>query len=235
MGLGATASVVISHALGPQGRGAFYVVTTVASTAIMLGGLSLDRAQVTLWMDAPNRSAITANSIGLGPVVGAVAATVAAVIVVELGPGVVPIPGPGLLAIALIAVPAGTTVIYVINQLTLRSQMYAVNRSYLIGALAQCLPLIILGLSGTLTVGWVVIIWTMSMGLPLALLLPALRGSGAVPDLLLARRTLGLGLRTTPGPPRPTCCSGWISSSSMPWSQRPPRSASTRSPSRWPN
>ena len=127
--------------------------------------------------------------------VGGVAATVAAVIVVELGPGVVPIPGPGLLAIALIAVPAGTTVIYVINVLTLRSQMYAVNRSYLIGALAQCLPLIILGLSGTLTVGWVVIIWTMSMGLPLTLLLPALRGSGAVPDLLLARRTLGLGLR----------------------------------------
>jgi O-antigen/teichoic acid export membrane protein len=33
------------------------------------------------------------------------------------------------------------------------------------------------------------------MGLPLALLLPALQGSGAVPDLLLARRTVGLGLR----------------------------------------
>jgi O-antigen/teichoic acid export membrane protein len=79
--------------------------------------------------------------------------------------------------------------------LTLRSQMNAVNRCYLIGALAQCLPLIALGLSGALSVGWVVIIWTMSMGLPLALLLPALRGSGAVPDLLLARRTLGLGLR----------------------------------------
>jgi O-antigen/teichoic acid export membrane protein len=192
--LGAMASVVISHALGPQGRGAYYVVTTVASTAIMLGGLSLDRAQVTLWIDAPNRRAVTANSVGLGPVVGIVAAAVAAVIVVELGPGAVPIPGLGLLAIALIAVPAGTTVIYVINVLTLRSQMNAVNRCYLVGALAQCLPLIILGLSGTLSVGWVVIIWTMSMGLPLVLLLPALRGSG-VPDLLLARRTLGLGLR----------------------------------------
>jgi O-antigen/teichoic acid export membrane protein len=193
--LGAMASVVISHALGPQGRGAYYVVTTVASTAILLGGLSLDRAQVTLWMDARSRRAITANSVGLGPAVGIVAATVAGVIVVELGPGVVPIPGLGLLAIALIAVPFGTTVIYVMNVLTLRSQMNAVNRSYLAGAAAQCLPLIVLGLSGTLSVGWVLIIWAISGGVPLALLLPALRGSGAVPDLILARRTLGLGLR----------------------------------------
>jgi O-antigen/teichoic acid export membrane protein len=73
--------------------------------------------------------------------------------------------------------------------------MNAVNRSYLVSGLAQCLPLIVLGLSGALSVGWVVIIWTMSMGLPLALLLPELRSSGAVPDLPLARRTVGLGLR----------------------------------------
>jgi O-antigen/teichoic acid export membrane protein len=146
-------------------------------------------------MDARNRRAVTANSVGLGPAAGILAATAAAVIVVELGPGIVPLPGPGLLAIALLAVPAGTTVIYVMNVVTLRSQMNAVNRSYLAGALVQCLPLITLGLSGTLSVGWVVIIWAMSMGLPLTLLLPALRGSGAVPDLLLARRTVGLGLR----------------------------------------
>ena len=64
------------------------------------------------------------------------------------------------------------------------------------GALAQCVPLIVLGISGKLSVG---------VGcdrlehahavVPLAMLLPALRGSGGVRDLPLARRTIGLGLR----------------------------------------
>jgi hypothetical protein len=36
--LGATASMVISHALGPQERDAYYLATTIASTAILLGG-----------------------------------------------------------------------------------------------------------------------------------------------------------------------------------------------------
>ena len=193
--LGATASIVISHALGPQGRGAYYVVTTIASTAIVLGGLSLDQAQITLWTHTANRRPVTGNSVLLGLVIGIAAAAAAAALVVGLGQGIVPIPSYGMLAIVLPAVPAGTTVIYVINVLTLRSRMDVVNRGYLVGAIAQCLPLFILGISGKLSVAWVVIIWSIATGVPLAMLLPALRGSGAVPDLPLARHTIGLGLR----------------------------------------
>jgi O-antigen/teichoic acid export membrane protein len=193
--LGATASIVISHALGPEGRGAYYVVTTIASTAIVLGGLSLDQAQITLWTRAPNRRPVSGNSVLLGVVIGGAAAAVAAILVVGLGPSVVPIPSYGMLAIALAAVPVGTTVIYVINVLTLQSRMNVVNRGYLAGALAQCVPLIVLGISGQLSVAWVVIVWSTAAVVPLAMLLPALRGSGGVRDLPLARRTVGLGLR----------------------------------------
>jgi len=193
--LGATASVVISHSLHPQGRGAYYVVTTIAATAIILGGLSIDRAQITLWTHTANRPGVTANSVLLGLGIGVLAAAAAAAIVLGLGPDVVPVQSYGLLAIALPAVPAGTTIIYVLNVLTLRSRMDAVNRSYLLGALTQCVPLIALGVSGQLTVRWVIIIWSIAMGMPLVALLPALRGSSPVVSLPLARRTMSLGLR----------------------------------------
>ena len=193
--LGATASIVVSHALGPEGRGAYYVVTTIASTAIILGGLSIDQAQITLWTHAPNRRLVTGNSVLLGLAIGIAAAAVAAAIVIGLGQGIVPIPNYGLLAIVLPAVPAGTTLIYVINVLTLRSRMNVVNRGYLVGALTQCLPLVVLGIAGNLSVAWVVIVWSIAAAAPLAMLLPDLSGSGAVTDLPLALRTVGLGFR----------------------------------------
>jgi O-antigen/teichoic acid export membrane protein len=193
--LGTAASIVISHALGPQGRGAYYVITTIASTAIVLGALSLDQAQITLWTRAANRGPVTANSLILGWAVGIVAAVAAGGIVLGLGPGIVPIHGRGMLAAGLAAVPAGTTVIYVINVLTLRSRMDVVNRGYLLGAAAQCLPLVALGIFGTLSAEWVVIVWTAATAIPLVLLLPALRGAAGRLDPRMARRTLGLGLR----------------------------------------
>jgi O-antigen/teichoic acid export membrane protein len=195
LALGVCASVVISHTLGPQGRGAYYVITTIGSTAIVLGSLSLDQAQITLWTHPGHRLAITANSVILGPMIGVAAAAVAAALVIGLGPGIVPIPSLRLLAVALAAVPAGTTVIYLINVLTLRSRMEVVNRGYLIGAAAQCLPLIVLGVAGNLSVSWVIIVWTLAMALPLVILLPAVRGTRAAPSPRLARRTIGLGLR----------------------------------------
>lgn len=41
--------------------------------------------------------------------------------------------------------------IYVMSVVTLRSKMNAVNRNYLVSALAQCLPLITLGLFSMLS------------------------------------------------------------------------------------
>ena len=84
---------------------------------------------------ADNRLAVTANSLLLGPAIGLAAAAAAAILIIGLGPDRVPLPGYGLLAVGLAAVPAGTTVIYVINILTLRSRMDVVNRGYLVGAL----------------------------------------------------------------------------------------------------
>jgi O-antigen/teichoic acid export membrane protein len=193
--LGATASIVISHALGPQGRGAYYVVTTIATTAIVLGGLSLDQAQITMWTHAPHRRPVTGNSVLLGLAIGIAAAAAAGALVVGLGPGIVPITSDRLLAVALLAVPAGTTGIYVGNILTLRARMNVLNGGYLLGAVTQCVPLFILGICGQLSVAWVVIVWSIATGIPLAMLLPALRGSGGTPDLPVARRTVGLGLR----------------------------------------
>jgi O-antigen/teichoic acid export membrane protein len=193
--LGTVASVVVSHVLQPAGRGTYYLVTTIAATAIVVGSLSLDRAQITLWTHERHRQAVTSNCLLLGPTIGVLAAGLAALVVSLAGPRLVPVTSRELFAIVLIAIPAGTTLVGVMNVLTLRSRVDAVNRGYLLGACSQCLPLVLLGLTGRLTVAWVVIAWTAATGLPLIALLPALHGSKFTPSLPLAARTISIGLR----------------------------------------
>jgi O-antigen/teichoic acid export membrane protein len=138
---------------------------------------------------------LTANSVLLGMTVGTVAALAAAATVVALGTDALPISGYGHLAMALAATPFAMTVLYVNNILVLRSRIDLVNWGAVLGALAQCVLLLLLVTAGRPSVGSVVALWSVSMIVPLTLLLPAVRPRFRERDLPMVRHALTRGLR----------------------------------------
>lgn len=193
--VGATVSVAIARGLGPEGRGAYFVLVTIAITAISLGHLSVEQAQVCLWTRPEARAALAANSVVLGTLVGVLSALATVVVTSALGPDVVPVPSHGLLAVALLGIPLSMTVLYVNNILVLRSRIEWVNWSGLCAGAVHCVVLLSLAATGRLSLTWVVVMWVVSLGLPLAILIPVVRPRLRCRDLSLARRELGMGLR----------------------------------------
>jgi O-antigen/teichoic acid export membrane protein len=110
-----------------------------------------------------------------------------------------PVSGYALLAVALIAVPFGMTVLYLNNVLVLQARVEMMNRAALLGSVTQCLTLAVLAFTGHLTVAAVVAVWAISMALPLIPILLTVRPRLAERDLGLARRAIGLGVRMHPG------------------------------------
>jgi O-antigen/teichoic acid export membrane protein len=127
---------------------------------------------------------------------GTVAALVAGVLVAGLGGNALPVSGYGHLAVALAATPFAMTVLYVNNILVLRSRVDLVNWSTVFGTAVQCGSLLLLVLAGVRpSVGLVVGLWTVSMSVPLVLLVPAVRPRFRDHDLSLLRRALTRGSR----------------------------------------
>lgn len=195
MAMGAVGGVVIARELRPEGRGAYYVIATIASITVSVGHLSIEQAQVWLWSRGVDRRSLAANGLVLGLAVGGFAAVVAAVAVGVLGPGVLPVAGYGPLTIALIAVPGAMAVLYLNNILVLRSRVQVVNNGALLGGSIQCAVLLLLGVGSALTPAWVVVLWSISVTVPLAVLLPEVRPQIRHWDPALARCALDRGLR----------------------------------------
>ncbi|MBG6092239.1 lipopolysaccharide biosynthesis protein [Actinomadura viridis] len=192
--LSGVSGIVITRALQPEGRGAYYVVVTIALIALSIGHLSVAQSHVWMWTEAGHRPAITANSAGLGLGVGALAALTTAGVVLALGPGTVPAPGHGDLAWALAAIPFAMAVLYLNTVLVLKSRVDVVNRGAVLGASVQCGLLVLLAVRG-ISPGQAVMVWALSMIVPLAVLVPAARPRLRHGDLGLARLAIGKGLR----------------------------------------
>jgi O-antigen/teichoic acid export membrane protein len=167
--LGLTASVVLARALQPAGRGTYHLITTIAGTTIILGHLSVEQAQTTLWAQPRYRLAVAANSLPLGVAVGGFAMIVALVFVALAGSALT-LPHLGLVAVALLGVPLGICTLYVTNITVLNARIRTANRAALAGAVLQCGLLIALGLAGRLTVAAVVAIWVLAMAVPCCVL-----------------------------------------------------------------
>lgn len=193
--VGAFVSVAIARGLGPEGRGAYFVLVTIAIVAISLGHLSVEQAQVCLWKRPEARAALSANSLLLGVSVGVLSALATVVVTTALGPEVVPVPSHTLLAVALLGIPCSMTVLYLNNILVLRARIEWVNWSGLCTGLVHCVVLLSLAATGRLSLAWVVVMWVISLALPLAIVIPVIRPRLRDRDLSLARRELGMGLR----------------------------------------
>lgn len=194
LALGAITSVVISRTLGPSGRGAYYVVITVATTAMTLGQLSIEHAHVYLWSQRASRRSLAANAVVLAGANGIVVAGVAW-IAVQAARGTVPDGDQDALVAALVGVPLGLLVVYAGGLLLLDGRVARFNVGKLLGGGLQCILLIVLALAGQMTVGAVVTLWVLGTALPLVVFLPSL--SPRLRDLSwpAARLALSVGLR----------------------------------------
>jgi O-antigen/teichoic acid export membrane protein len=195
MVLGAISGVVIARQLQPEGRGAYYVIATIATITISVGHLSVEQSQVWLWSRGVDRRSLAANALVLGLAVGALAAVVAGTVVGVLGQDVIPVAGYGRLALALAAIPGAMAVVYLNNILVLRSRVRVVNAAALLGGVVQCGLLLYLAAVSLMSPTQVIALWAVSVTLPLAVLVPAARPRPRHWDRALARRAVDRGLR----------------------------------------
>ncbi|MEU1598996.1 polysaccharide biosynthesis C-terminal domain-containing protein [Streptomyces sp. NPDC005708] len=192
--MGILASVVVARALPPEERGTYYMAVSVATAAMALGHLSVEHAQTAMWSEKTQRLSLSANSVPLGLCVG----TVAAVLAIGLGlvfQGHGNTPDVWLLTTACAGVPLGTGVLYGTNITLLRDRTHVAGWAMLMSAVAQCMCLIVLGLSGLLTVQMVVAAWVASYTVSLAVLIAAGGVTMGRPNLRLAGATCVKGLR----------------------------------------
>lgn len=192
---GTAASVLVSRALGPSGRGQYAFAVAVAATSVALAHASVEHAQVYLSSTGTQVRRLAANAVALALLLGLL--TVGAVLAASLLTGYpshdVFHDGPLLLAVA--TVPAQILVLYANGLLVLLGRTDLLNRGALLGGVAQCTLLFALAATGRLSVLMVVVSWTLSGVLPLAVSLPFLRPRRADLSFTTARQELATGLR----------------------------------------
>lgn len=193
--LGGIMTVLTARALGPDGRGAYAVLLTIAGTAVSLGHLSIDASHTSLWQQAGNRTAIATNSLLFGLGMGGLSAVGCAVLVSALGSDAVPVAGHGLLALALLTIPCSMTVYYLNSVLVLRERIELVNWSGVLAVGVPCVLLLLLSAAHKPGLHVVVAAWVLSAVLPMAVAVRAVRPRLRDLDPGLARRALGMGLQ----------------------------------------
>jgi len=196
--MGVVASVIVARALPPEGRGTYFMAVTVGTAAMALGHLSVEQAQTAMWSDKGRRASLEGNSVPLGLIVGAGAA-LAAMVAGAVFQGHGNIPDLWLLATACVGVPLGVGVLYASNIAVLRDRPHVAGLAPLASAVVQCTCLVTLGLTGYLTVYSVVVVWSVSLAVSLAVLIGAGGVTVSRPRLGLARATCTKGLRLHAG------------------------------------
>ncbi|MGJ6964062.1 lipopolysaccharide biosynthesis protein [Streptosporangium sp. G11] len=189
--LAAITGVLIARTLQPEGRGIYAMIATTGGVAVIMGSLSIGRSQIALWRDPARHRALVGNGLLLGLGLGLVSTLVTLAVV----PSFVPLPEPGLLLIALLAVPFGVAAVNLNGIAQLRSRNDLVNRGVVASALVLNLPILALAATGHLTVTAVIVCWTAAVSVPFWLLLQSLGLRSMRVEPALARRQLTLSCR----------------------------------------
>jgi len=193
--LAAIGATVTARVLQPEGRGTYAVVVAVATTALSLGHLSIEQANVFLWHRGEDRRALATNALALGLVAGTVAAAAAWVVVQVLFPGAFPGIAVGSLVTALAAVPFGMALLYLYGIVVLDDRIGRQNAVRASAAALQVSAIVAFAAAGRLTPATVVGIWAVATALPVLGLLPGLGVRPRRFSLPLARQALSTGSR----------------------------------------
>lgn len=194
--LGFGASVLIARALGPAGRGEYFVIATIAATALSLGHLSVEHANLYLWPRA-DRKRLLGSSLTVAATAGTLVALLAGLTVLALGQDIVPVADSVLLWVALAAVPGGLAALYLNGLLVNGGWLWTMNKAALFAAVVQVGAVVVLALTRSLSVSAVIWIWAVSTVIPVSLQLRHLIRTVGVsrPSRHLLGRVIGIGLR----------------------------------------
>src|SRR5207247_6479709 len=165
-----------ARALGPQGRGEYFVPITAAMMAFQLASLGLPDAQFRLWSrDATSRDQLIAAGVAGSFCFGLLGAATMLLVHAWNPGGVFAGVGwaPMVLAVTVIPIQIHNSVMVVF--LPVNGRLPLVNWSRLAGAVVQTAGALLLYATGTLTVTGVVLLWGASFLLPWLVRLPALR------------------------------------------------------------
>jgi O-antigen/teichoic acid export membrane protein len=192
--------LIVARTLGPTGRGDVAFLTTVAVIGAALVELGVRQANVNLASTSPQlRPVLAGNSLLLAALLGGAIAAPLLAVLMEVFPGAAAGSDRSLRLVALGSVPVLVLQSYLRSLLEAQYRFAFANGSVLAGPATNVIVNGILAGTGALTVGTAIVTWVVGWALtavlPLWYILRRLGGIAA-PDLALARRTLGFGLRT---------------------------------------
>lgn len=198
VGLAFVTSVVVSRALGPEGRGLYATAVTLGMLAVEFGHLGLGDATVyTAARDPASAPSLLGNVLPAGLGVGvAVAATVWLLGV--LAPSLLPLPGP-LLLLGLAWIPVGLTARLAQSLLAGLLQQRTCNALDVTGRSTVLVASVGLTLAGVASAATVTGAWLLGTATVAILALARLRvwlGTAGRPSLPWLRSCLAYGIRT---------------------------------------
>ncbi len=192
IGLSAASAVIVARALQPEGRGTLGVVVSIAMTAASLGHLSISQANLYLFQQGRDRTALVGNSLLCGILLGCLALSTAMGLFFfqpQWFPGVNAL----AVAIALSAVPFNIIALYLNGLLALTDRLGVVSRITLMNSVLQTLALGGLAWTGRLDSLKATALWAVAASLPALLSLRNLAPWRL--SRLLLREMIGVGWR----------------------------------------
>lgn len=200
-GLGFLASLLIARALGPDGRGAYHLVVTVATIAYYMVNLGTDQAQYRLWSTgAVPRELLRGSGLTLGFFLGLLGA--GALLLFRIlfgGPLLEQIPV-GQMVIALSALPFMVHGLLLTGLATLRGDVTKINVALISGTVVYVAGVIALFFSHRLTVKATLVLWALNAITSWGVMVVGTSSGGAFLPLSLevALRQVRLGLKYAP-------------------------------------
>lgn len=196
--LGLLTSVMVTRALGPEGRGELAVATTLAALAVQLSNLGLPTSNTFVVARRPELlGAVAANALAASVALGGLSALAVWAVAIAF-PRLAPT-DPGLLALCLLWVPLGLAYLLAQNLLIAVQQVRASNRVEVVQRLVGIALLTVVIAAGWATAASAFTASLLALLVSLALLLALLARRIRSPlraDRALFSLHLGYGLRS---------------------------------------
>jgi O-antigen/teichoic acid export membrane protein len=199
---GLLSSVLIARALGPEGRGLYFLPIAIVTVVGTVSSQGVDLAQIRLWgRRAASTSEFMSAAAWLSAIVGGGVVAVCWIAYEAGRPGTSAQLPPEDLAIVLVLVPVWMHSVLLRGLLVIRGQITSVNRALVAGELCRTTGIAALYLADRLTVESVLALFGVSILVPWVLARVSLRDfvrAGQRRPWALMRHEVRLGSRLTP-------------------------------------